>query len=84
MTTDVAALACRHAVVLGEPIAVIAPPRSAGQVEAVPERLGGGAAFDDRARSRMERSVMSNSVRRPPKLCPTHGGQVLHFNITNC
>ena len=39
----------RHVVVLGEPIAVIAPPLCMlGQVEAVPERLGGSAALDDR------------------------------------
>ena len=42
----------------------------AGQVEAVPERLGGGAAFDDRGEIEDGKGVMSNSVRRAEVVPP--------------
>ena len=51
ITTDVAALATAgHVVVLGEPVAVVAPPLGMlREVEAVPERLGGAATLDNRS-----------------------------------
>ena len=49
ITTDVAALATAgHVVMLGEPVAVIAPALGVlRQVEGVAERLGGATALDD-------------------------------------